>query len=103
MFRLEFGIHLQGDTGVFIRGPRTYRHNAGSIGNTRNNGEDEQGGGAGDQSPPVEVEVGAAGAAGNRVVSRSDPLSLRAVRSEEHTSELQPRETLVCRLLVEKK
>src|SRR5690606_36313435 len=31
------------------------------------------------------------------------PLSLHYVRSEEHTSELQSRENLVCRLLLEKK
>src|SRR5690606_41891127 len=30
-----------------------------------------------------------------------DPLERRAVRSEEHTSELQSRENLVCRLLLE--
>src|SRR3712207_8472348 len=32
-----------------------------------------------------------------------DPLDLRGVRSEEHTSELQSRQYLVCRLLLEKK
>src|SRR5690606_41535710 len=32
-----------------------------------------------------------------------DALVHRAVRSEEHTSELQSRENLVCRLLLEKK
>src|SRR5690242_21088909 len=32
-----------------------------------------------------------------------DPLSLRVVRSEEHTSELQSHVNLVCRLLLEKK
>src|SRR3712207_8622615 len=31
------------------------------------------------------------------------PHSLRGVRSEEHTSELQSRQYLVCRLLLEKK
>src|SRR5436309_5932664 len=31
------------------------------------------------------------------------PSSSRAARSEEHTSELQSRENLVCRLLLEKK
>src|SRR5690606_41041641 len=31
------------------------------------------------------------------------PLSLGVARSEEHTSELQSRENLVCRLLLEKK
>src|SRR5690606_40054303 len=37
---------------------------------------------------------------GNRAVQRSDGC---ANRSEEHTSELQSRENLVCRLLLEKK
>src|SRR3712207_8342818 len=32
-----------------------------------------------------------------------DPSSVRGVRSEEHTSELQSRQYLVCRLLLEKK
>src|SRR3712207_7968855 len=31
------------------------------------------------------------------------PTTLRSVRSEEHTSELQSRQYLVCRLLLEKK
>src|SRR5258707_9914747 len=34
---------------------------------------------------------------------RDDPQSIRHVRSEEHTSELQSRQYLVCRLLLEKK
>src|SRR5690606_40972772 len=34
---------------------------------------------------------------------RRDSLSASALRSEEHTSELQSRENLVCRLLLEKK
>src|SRR5436309_10924144 len=33
----------------------------------------------------------------------SKPGSIREIRSEEHTSELQSRENLVCRLLLEKK
>src|SRR5690606_41891554 len=33
----------------------------------------------------------------------SDPLATGVPRSEEHTSELQSRENLVCRLLLEKK
>src|SRR5690606_41980014 len=33
----------------------------------------------------------------------ADPQGALAVRSEEHTSELQSRENLVCRLLLEKK
>src|SRR5690606_40627443 len=34
---------------------------------------------------------------------RPDPQDLTRLRSEEHTSELQSRENLVCRLLLEKK
>src|SRR5690625_5957245 len=34
---------------------------------------------------------------------RSDPADVARVRSEEHTSELQSRSHLVCRLLLEKK
>src|SRR3712207_6962818 len=34
---------------------------------------------------------------------RDQPADLRHVRSEEHTSELQSRQYLVCRLLLEKK
>src|SRR3712207_7567967 len=36
-------------------------------------------------------------------VSNRDPFSGACVRSEEHTSELQSRQYLVCRLLLEKK
>src|SRR5690606_41419148 len=44
------------------------------------------------------------GCSGRLVVERRRPGSLRlATRSEEHTSELQSRENLVCRLLLEKK
>src|SRR5207302_10517057 len=39
----------------------------------------------------------------HRVVNARGGISLRAARSEEHTSELQSRENLVCRLLLEKK
>src|SRR5690606_42067254 len=41
----------------------------------------------------------------DRVLHRSHPSDVRqrVVRSEEHTSELQSRENLVCRLLLEKK
>src|SRR5690606_40981225 len=35
--------------------------------------------------------------------ARSSPTAPTAARSEEHTSELQSRENLVCRLLLEKK
>src|SRR5690606_41331674 len=37
------------------------------------------------------------------VLARHHPQHQRAIRSEEHTSELQSRENLVCRLLLEKK
>src|SRR5207302_7756577 len=37
------------------------------------------------------------------MLSRSHALVLLCCRSEEHTSELQSRENLVCRLLLEKK
>src|SRR6202043_2571038 len=39
----------------------------------------------------------------NEPVMRIGSLCSRALRSEEHTSELQSRENLVCRLLLEKK
>src|SRR5690606_41853723 len=51
----------------------------------------------------------ASSAAGTASASGSSPMSLLAAarnattRSEEHTSELQSRENLVCRLLLEKK
>src|SRR5690606_40390926 len=38
-----------------------------------------------------------------RRACRSDPDPVPGTRSEEHTSELQSRENLVCRLLLEKK
>src|SRR3712207_8680202 len=40
---------------------------------------------------------------GEVFVGLVEPLARRAVRSEEHTSELQSRQYLVCRLLLEKK
>src|SRR5690606_39574325 len=43
------------------------------------------------------------GGSGHRPRIRPHLLELLAVRSEEHTSELQSRENLVCRLLLEKK
>src|SRR5699024_11465231 len=51
-----------------------------------------------------EVEIGALTAHSNagEPVAKHHP-HLRAVRSEEHTSELQSRFDLVCRLLLEKK
>src|SRR3712207_8485782 len=42
-------------------------------------------------------------AAGDQPFRRSKGLRLPVVRSEEHTSELQSRQYLVCRLLLEKK
>src|SRR3712207_7134594 len=41
--------------------------------------------------------------AARRRTSRTDDLAIRVRRSEEHTSELQSRQYLVCRLLLEKK
>src|SRR5690606_39968692 len=43
------------------------------------------------------------GTAFDMVASHLDLHSLSPLRSEEHTSELQSRENLVCRLLLEKK
>src|SRR3712207_7924887 len=52
---------------------------------------------AGSGVPAVQrLSAGAAGKDGH-------PLHLVALRSEEHTSELQSRQYLVCRLLLEKK
>src|SRR6266700_5001105 len=46
----------------------------------------------------------AACVSGRRVrAPRPDPPAMASARSEEHTSELQSRENLVCRLLLEKK
>src|SRR5690606_42123227 len=42
-------------------------------------------------------------APGDRVLLRVEDQQIPAARSEEHTSELQSRENLVCRLLLEKK
>src|SRR5690606_25855992 len=53
-----------------------------------------------------DVTLTASGATALRVrLTRSgrDSIALTATRSEEHTSELQSRENLVCRLLLEKK
>src|SRR5690606_41939795 len=66
--------------------------------------------GAGDGRPGRRARRGAGGArrrhAGGRCASADPPVGhrhRRAERSEEHTSELQSRENLVCRLLLEKK
>src|SRR5438445_6207677 len=53
-------------------------------------------GGAGDQMRVVRLDLG------KRVISVLDD-RVDDVRSEEHTSELQSRQYLVCRLLLEKK
>src|SRR3712207_8990687 len=47
--------------------------------------------------------TGSAGVAVDRDMPVEPDLSPRAARSEEHTSELQSRQYLVCRLLLEKK
>src|SRR3989442_9548572 len=52
------------------------------------------------------VEIARAVARATRIVIMDEPsssLSTREVRSEEHTSELQSRPHLVCRLLLDKK
>src|SRR3712207_7987203 len=40
---------------------------------------------------------------GDRLMAENPDLQVRFTRSEEHTSELQSRQYLVCRLLLEKK
>src|SRR3712207_8003195 len=57
-------------------------------------GEVEHGGGGCDRQGRVER---------GRVRGRVDEVDQHDVRSEEHTSELQSRQYLVCRLLLEKK
>src|SRR5947208_7030522 len=53
---------------------------------------------------PISVLVDRGRAAGGAVVRAvDDPLAARVRRSEEHTSELQSPDHLVCRLLLEKK
>src|SRR5690606_39332310 len=56
--------------------------------------------------PFAEVQLGRstslAGAAPVRPMTSVMPRAVRTARSEEHTSELQSRENLVCRLLLEK-
>src|SRR5690349_23893314 len=62
----------------------------------------------GENSPSGSAPTGT-GTLGSRVSRRTTPVSTRytvapqAPRSEEHTSELQSRRDLVCRLLLEKK
>src|SRR5690606_41742384 len=52
-------------------------------------------------SPSFAMEV--ARSVSSRLATRPSFWSIPRVRSEEHTSELQSRENLVCRLLLEKK
>src|SRR3712207_8689095 len=56
-------------------------------------------------SPPRHAVRAAGGRldAGARASARGDVARGRGARSEEHTSELQSRQYLVCRLLLEKK
>src|SRR5436305_5314621 len=59
-------------------------------------------------SAPAAYKPGTPKRGGGRIsVARKDPswgkLKVRSTRSEEHTSELQSRPHLVCRLLLEKK
>src|SRR5690606_3739997 len=51
--------------------------------------------------PGAEVQLSPGGFAS--ISDAEGRFSIRGVRSEEHTSELQSRENLVCRLLLEKK
>src|SRR3712207_8607047 len=53
--------------------------------------------------PSVAACAGGVQAAGNKVQALHRCLLCWEVRSEEHTSELQSRQYLVCRLLLEKK
>src|SRR3712207_8752811 len=60
--------------------------------------------GLGDGTERVGLEVEGEQLGEGAQVERAAPhLDLRDVRSEEHTSELQSRQYLVCRLLLEKK
>src|SRR5690606_41939653 len=67
-------------------------------------GRARRGADAGDVDRGRAGAVGAGAGRGVRaVVSRADDPAPRGRRSEEHTSELQSRENLVCRLLLEQK
>src|SRR5207253_4694862 len=63
----------------------------------------------GEMPPPMQVKLlrflqeGSFVAVGGRVQKHADTRIVAATRSEEHTSELQSRGHLVCRLLLEKK
>src|SRR5205809_7962868 len=52
---------------------------------------------------PISAELGRAGTCVSLPADLSTEAGARALRSEEHTSELQSRLHLVCRLLLEKK
>src|SRR5207302_9478746 len=58
--------------------------------------------GVGDQPPNLPMEPNLR-AIEHRVIERASGADRKKERSEEHTSELQSRENLVCRLLLEKK
>src|SRR3712207_8471669 len=67
-------------------------------------------GGAAQHVPPAcqqldvgDDDVGVAGEVAAHPVETGPPAGVGDVRSEEHTSELQSRQYLVCRLLLEKK
>src|SRR2546422_5777553 len=62
-------------------------------------------GGSGEKAPISVAHVSAAAAAMAPAAPAHEPsrAATRAMRSEEHTSELQSRLHLVCRLLLEKK
>src|SRR3712207_7699668 len=64
----------------------------------------EPGGGSGTSPPWIVRSSKSTGPTGPTVNTRSIPrASITVRRSEEHTSELQSRQYLVCRLLLEKK
>src|SRR3712207_7961077 len=53
--------------------------------------------------PAADLGDDVVGARPGRLVDQQEARGVRAGRSEEHTSELQSRQYLVCRLLLEKK
>src|SRR5690606_41482434 len=55
------------------------------------------------QQPRVDAHHRRGVAVGGNILGGNAPRGIGAARSEEHTSELQSRENLVCRLLLEKK
>src|SRR5690349_23465688 len=56
-----------------------------------------------ENDPDVLATIGASAALSISEIPFEGPVSVTRVRSEEHTSELQSRRDLVCRLLLEKK